>query len=108
MAHDFDKGKRRFRSLVNKATEARPRLPLAHTTDTYRLVDALTEGSIKPHDCPIFDGEALTYFFYGRPSFRPNAQENPSGLGHYFPVVLLFRPEKIPTIKRIFPFDSGA
>jgi len=32
----------------------------------------------------------------------------PISLSHYFPVCLLFKPERIQNVKRIFPFDSGA
>lgn len=108
MVHPHDSGKRRLLKLVNSAPESSPRLPITHTTDTYRLTETISDGALTPQDCPVFDGEALTYFFYGRPSFRPNVQENPSGLSHYFPIVLLFNFDKITHIKRIFPFDSGA
>jgi hypothetical protein len=108
MAHALDNGKRRFRALVNSATEAKPQLPLVHTTDSYVFEDALADGEIRPQPCDTFTGEALTYFFYGRPSFRPNATANPTSLVHYFPVCLLFDPDRITSLKRVFPFDSGA
>jgi hypothetical protein len=108
MVHDLDKGKSRFRAFVKNAPEAKPRLPLVHSTDTYLFEDALQDGEIRPQTCNVFTGEALTYFFYGRPSFRPNADANPSGLVHYFPVCLLFDPNQVTSLKRVFPFDSGA
>jgi hypothetical protein len=63
---------------------------------------------IAPQGCKIFEGEALSYFFYGRPAFRPNADAEPSGLSHYFPICLIFKRSFALAIARVFPFDSGA
>ncbi len=68
----------------------------------------LASGYIVPQTCDVFKGEALTYFFYGRPAFRPNLDAEPSGLAHYFPVCLLFKPDILIDVRRVFPFDSGA
>lgn len=108
MTHRLDGGSDRFRRLVRHAEPMEPRLPLVHTTDAFQFLDIVRGGSILPQDCPVFDGESLTYFFYGRPAFRPNAHEDATGLEHYFPVCLIFKPETAVAIRRIFPFDSGA
>lgn len=108
MSHPLDQGKQRFRSLVSAGTETHQRLPLVHSTDSYIFEDILTEEAITPQACNVFCGEALTYFFYGRPSFRPNIDAEPAGLKHYFPVCLLFKQEWTTCVKRVFPFDSGA
>lgn len=68
----------------------------------------LASGYLVPQVCDVFKGEALTYFFYGRPAFRPNLDTEPSGLAHYFPVCLLFKPTLSINVRRVFPFDSGA
>lgn len=101
-------GKTRFRDFVATESPATPNLPLVHNTDMYRFLNALEEGQLTPTPCNVFTGESLIYFFYGRPSFRPNAEEPPTGLHHYFPVCLIMRPDTVIPIKRIFPFDSGA
>jgi hypothetical protein len=106
--HRLDTGKDRLRKIVMGSAEAKPRLPLVHSTDSYALADVLETGTLVPQDCKVFTGEALTYFFYGRPAFRPNMDAEPSSLKHYFPVCLLFRPEWTINIRRLFPFDSGA
>jgi len=93
--------------MVEKASEARPRLPLVHSTDTYVLEDVLTAGQLEPQPCKVFS-EKLTYLFYGRPAFRPNNDAEPTSLSHYFPVCLIFKPDWAGAIKRIYPFDSGA
>jgi hypothetical protein len=107
-AHPLDDGKERLRKLVNGAQEAKPRLPLVHGTDTYQFDDIITAGKLVPQSCDTFVGEAITYFFYGRPSYRPNENAKPTSLGHYYPVCLIFKREWAPVIKRVFPFDSGA
>jgi hypothetical protein len=108
LVHPLDKGKGRLRALVNAATDTNPRLPLVHSTDSYILEEALSDGAITPQACNVFKGEALTYFFYGRPAFRPHLDAEPTGLKHYFPVCLLFKPDWVVNVKRVFPFDSGA
>jgi hypothetical protein len=94
--------------MVANSTEATPRLPLVHTTDSFSFEDILERGAITPQDCTVFKGQALTYFFYGRPAFRPNSDAEPTGLLHYFPVCLIFKPNLTAPITRVFPFDSGA
>lgn len=108
MPHELDGGNRRFGRLLQDAPPTEPRLPLVHTTDAFQFVEMWGEGNLTPQDCPVFTGEQLTYYFYGRPAFRPNAREDATGLEHYFPVCLIFKPETSVAIRRIFPFDSGA
>lgn len=107
-SHSHDTGKGRFGKLVSGATESLPRLPLVHTTDAYGLSDVLSAGAISPQPCDVFIGESLSYFFYGRPSYRPNLKEEPTSLSHYYPVCLIFDPSWSEVAKRIFPFDTGA
>ena len=97
----------RLRALVAKQAEAKPPLPYVHTTDVYRFINALDDGLLVPRPCTVFVGEPLLYFFYGRPSYRVNANELPSALSHYLPVCLLFRNGSVRPIKRVFPFDTG-
>jgi len=99
--------RRRLRNLIHRQPSARPLLPLVHTTDVYRLTNVLEDGRLEPRECDVFSGEPLLYFFYGRPSYRVNANEGATALDHYLPVCLLFRNTAVTPIKRIFPFDSG-
>lgn len=108
MAGPLKIAKTRFRDLVNKADVMVPNLPLVHSTDTYILEEVLAAGRLEPQVCDVFSGELLTYFFYGRPAFRPGTDASPSGMGHYLPVCLILKPTLAISIKRIFPFDSGA
>jgi hypothetical protein len=99
--------RRRFQRLVSEAKVAEPKLPLVHTTDAFILRDIIEQEIIEPQICNVFNGELLTYFFYGRPSFRSNQNEDAVSLKHYFPVCLILRSSIIVDIERIFPFDSG-
>jgi len=108
MVHKLDGGNGRFNRLLEGVAPTEPRLPLVHTTDAFQFLGMMEGGSITPQDCPVFEGEALTYYFYGRPAFRPNAHEEATGLEHYFPVCLIFKPSTAVAIRRVFPFDSGA
>ena len=99
--------RRRLRNLINGQPTAQPLLPLVHTTDVYRLTNVLEDGRLEPRQCDVFGGEPLLYFFYGRPSYRVNANEGATSLDHYLPVCLLFRNKSVSPIKRVFPFDSG-
>jgi len=101
--HSLDIGKGQLRALVKATPEALPRLPLVHSTDSYVFEDILADKATTPQNCDVFIGEALTYFFYGKPAFRPNLGSEPTALKHYFPVCLLFKPTWTAVIKRIFP-----
>lgn len=98
----------KFKILVEAQPEETPRLPLVHNTDCFALDSVLESGSIDPQPCNVFKGENLTYLFYGKPAFRPNLNEEPSGLYHYYPVCLIFNESIHFQVKRVFPFDSGA
>ena len=80
---------------------------MTHLTDAYRFVDAHLSNELQPRAYKVF-GEPLIYLFYGRPSYRVHATEEPSSLRHYLPVCILFRNDGMPAPTRVFPFDSGA
>jgi hypothetical protein len=106
--HPHDAGKARLKNLVQTADSVGPQLPFVHSTDTYRFGDVVSEGSIVPKNCPVFGGELLTYLFYGRPAYRPNAHQLGSTLDHYLPVCIIFRRDCALELERVFPFDTGA
>lgn len=97
----------RLRKLIAGQGAAQPLLPYVHTTDAYQLLGALDDGRLTAPPCQVFVGEPLIYFFYGRPSYRVNANEKPTSLNHYLPVCLIFKANNVLPIKRIFPFDTG-
>lgn len=100
--------KSKLGKLISGAPSLPQKLPLVHSTDAYTFANILKEECLAPAKCDVFNGEVLTYFFYGRPAYRPAGDEKPLTLQHYCPVVLIFKPDLIATAKRIFPFDTGA
>jgi hypothetical protein len=81
-------------------------LPLVHITRAYAFDEMLVEGLLKPTDCEIFK-EPLIYLFYGKPAYRAKNGNN-ARLEFEWPIVFVFHPDKVGTIKRVFPFDTGA
>jgi hypothetical protein len=109
VTHKLDEGRERLRNLIAAVPPAGPRLPLVHSTDALAIGNMLSDGGkISPQSCPVFEPERLTYMFYGRAAYRPNLNEDPTDLQHYLPVCLIFRETASISIKRIYPFDSGA
>ena len=77
-----------------------------HTTSAYRSKGILRAGALEPQPCDVFKGENLTYFFYGRPSYK---RESKNQISKYWelPVVFIMNYSSV-KIRRIYPFDTGA
>jgi hypothetical protein len=82
------------------------RLPWVHSTSASNLIDIIADGKLLATPCNVFRQDKLCYFFVGRPAYKMKPTENPSTW--QLPVAFVVRFEKPPSIKRIFPFDSGA
>lgn len=96
----------RFKAFVQSQEPTEGTLPLTHITRAYDFEEILEEEALQPETCVEFK-EKLIYLFYGRPAYR--AKQGCNGrLQYEWPIVFVFRPERIETIKRVFPFDSGA
>jgi hypothetical protein len=96
----------RLRKFIEGSTPASGTLPLVHITRAYTFDDIVRGDMLDPTHCDVFN-ESLIYFFYGRPAYRAKDGNN-ARLEFEWPIVLVFDPEKIVAIKRIFPFDTGA
>lgn len=96
----------RFDGYIQQHDAKDELLPLVHTTTAYNFDQILEESTLGPSDCDVFM-ERLLYMFYGRPAYRVKESRN-ERLEFEWPVVLIFKPIAIQSIKRIFPFDSGA
>jgi len=80
-------------------------LPLVHTTEAYFLKKIIRTGKIEATPCSVFKGENLAYFFIGRPAYKKDV----SGEAEYWELPVCFIFEYFnDSVKRIFPFDSGA
>lgn len=96
-----------FRSAIEAVSELPPIMPLVHTCDCYTLREIIDSKIIKPTLCPVFD-EHLTYFFYGRPSYRVSDKGLAFNTSSVYPACLIIQPDEVKNITRVFPFDSGA
>lgn len=79
-------------------------LPVVHTAPAKCLRNFMSSKSLKPTDCTVFN-EKLLYLFYGKPSYRVKETTQKEWL---MPVCFLIKFDSLQSIKRIFPFDSGA
>jgi hypothetical protein len=94
-----------FNDFVKGAPEAQPVLPLAHTFQAIDFHSIAEAGELRTAECPIFTGEFLLYFFYGRPAYR-------AGQGGVklpeAPISLLIDAKHLTAVHRVAPFDPGA
>jgi hypothetical protein len=101
---------RRAEGRLNKFVQPNPpaagKLPFVHMTRAYAFDEMLDENALQPTHCEVFD-ESLIYLFYGRPAYRAKDGRN-ARLEFEWPIVFVFDPDKIPQLKRVFPFDTGA
>jgi hypothetical protein len=97
-----------FSSYVQGHAATSVELPLVHTITCFRLNSYCRRHSIQTSPCKVFD-ENLTYFFYGRPSYRDRSATKPVRDIGVYPVCFVFKPGAISvTPRRLYPFDSGA
>ena len=96
----------RLRKFLAAHAAAPGALPLTHITRAYSFDEMLEGEALEPSHCDVFK-EPLIYLFYGRPAYRAKLGNN-ARLEFEWPVVFIFHPDKISSIKRLFPFDTGA
>src|SRR5271157_1578136 len=80
-------------------------LPVAHLTAARWLKSILQVGSLEPRPCKVFS-KRLLYFSYGGVFYR--ASKLQTERASELPVALVFSPEVLDEVSRLFPFDSGA
>lgn len=93
---------------IASANPSEPSMALIHTTTVslFRQVCCGTTSLI-PQLCPVML-KPLTYFFYGRPAYRPGPMSPTNRDCDSRPVCLLFRREAVQSITGIYPCDTGA
>jgi hypothetical protein len=95
-----------LRFLRNNNIPDVPGLPLVHTTTAYAMHRILKKKSIQPTPCDVFTGESLAYFFCGRPAYKKQYPDNVAKTWQLPSCIIV--DWDIVSIKRQFPFDSGA
>src|ERR1700680_4302707 len=93
-----------LREHVRNSQRATPPLPLVHTTDFYGFRSILVNNALSPADYP----ESLLHCFYGLPVYKPHKGLSATSAPGFAPVCFVLAPTCPCSIKRIYPFDSGA
>jgi len=94
-------------SAATVGTDA-SRLLITHTTNKVGFERMVADGldKIKVTPCP-FMGKNLSYFFYGRPAYRP--PDGPANkVHHHTPICFAFSSSTRLAVEEIYPFDTGA
>tara|TARA_R110000868_G_scaffold320199_1_gene581142 strand:- start:511 stop:1281 length:771 start_codon:yes stop_codon:yes gene_type:complete len=98
-----------MKELINRQS-VNPKLkylPIFHSCDGYFFRDIIKKKTIEVTNCPVFKGEKLNYFFYGRPAFKSKTGDTNSKLSSFLPCSFILDIELLDSIKRISPFDTG-
>lgn len=90
--------------LDTTSTQEKEPLPLYHTCSFLQARDYIRQKQLFPRHCKVFL-EDLIYLFLGRAEYR---DYNSPDQKCYRPIGFVIDPKKIPQIKRIYPFDTGA
>jgi hypothetical protein len=97
-----------FDETYNCSKANEPLMPFFHSCDGYHLKSILLTEQLATKECPVFNKEKLLYLFYGRPAYKNSIQESSSS-NFYLPVCFILDGNYLPkSIKRVFPFDTGA
>lgn len=91
--------------LTQQSTNFKSELPLVHSTESANIWRILKEERVAATPCDTFTGENLAYFFHGRPAYR-KFRNQPQDWE--LPFVLVLKSTCLLSIRRIYPFDSGA
>lgn len=98
-------------NYYHKHIEDSPRvleaMPFVHVCDCFTFRKILATGVIAPTLCKVFDKQ-LSYFFYGRPSYRVGSADSTSNAMSMFPICFILEPNQITSISDAYPFDTGA
>lgn len=82
-------------------------LPYFHSCSGKAFRSILSSGKIERRMCDVFD-EELVYFFYGKPAYRMQNRGTNTRDASRFPVCFVISDLEDSSIRRVFPFDTGA
>ncbi len=91
--------------LAEQSTNHKSGLPYVHSTEAANVWEILKKGHIEVTACDTFTGENLAYFFYGRPAYR---KLHIAPQDWQLPLVFVMKNTCLMSVRRVFPFDSGA
>src|ERR1041384_5094254 len=82
-------------------------LPSVHVTNGYSFRNILGTRTLVPSPDDVFKTEQLLYFFYGKPSYRPSANQQLEPSDAEYSAAFILKPGslgKLKVVKRVFPF----
>lgn len=100
----------KFIDALTGAVSVTPTLPLVHTTSSPDFEYEIGPNSVlKAQKCKVY-AEDLVYFFYGKPSYRPQDSETQyrADMKQFAPVCLVLDVPPGIAPRRVMPFDSGS
>lgn len=104
---EIDEHKDNLATPLSAASVLPRRLPYFHSCSGKAFRSILASGKIEKRQCNVFD-EELVYFFYGKPAYRMPDLEGNTRDSSRFPVCFVLSDLEDSSIKRVFPFDTGA
>ena len=96
-----------YHKHISEAEPALSSMPLVHVCDSFTFRKIMVSGVIAPAHCKVFKKD-LSYFFYGRPSYRVSSQEQTTNAKSMFPICFILDPSCVSVISDAYPFDTGA
>lgn len=96
-----------YHKYINDSQNMLKAMPLVHICDCFTFRKILATGVISPTLCKVFNKQ-LSYFFYGRPSYRVGPNNCTSNATSMFPICFIIEPGQINSISGAYPFDTGA
>jgi len=98
---------RRYQDFVGSFAPELPRLPLMHTTKGRKFLSIMDGRQIAVGAMDEHIKKAVSFHFYGKPSYRPRPEETYSSQIGSALFCLILDPEHLPPPCSILPFDSG-
>lgn len=85
--------------------QAERMLPLTHVTSWPAFIRIVRTGALLPRYSKVFRRDVL-YLSYGDVAFRPSPKAY--SWSDNFPIAIMFKPEQMAVVDRVYPFDTGA
>jgi hypothetical protein len=99
----------RLRKALEAISAQLKELPSVHVTSAFFLREILETGMLEATPCDVFNDQRLVYLFYGKPAYSARDRDFQIPPGDWlYPSVIILKPNSLPPLTRVMPFDSGA
>ncbi|QJU60062.1 hypothetical protein HL653_22075 [Sphingomonas sp. AP4-R1] len=97
----------RFQSFITTSASATPVLPAMHTCFGRSFIRIMESGTIAAGRLDPIVGKEASFFFYGKPSYRPKSDGRSSNSIWSALYTFILDYNKLPCPSSMLPFDSG-